>query len=101
MTMFSKISKVLPQSLTNISNERLTTLVKNGLVILSVLSVIIGYFVGVVSPDIFYAIIGGIITHFFNSSKMIDLEKKIKEKDNEIVALSLNGQEESKEKKNI
>jgi hypothetical protein len=51
--------------------------VKNGLVILSVGSIIVGFFQGIVSSEIFYATVGGIITHFYQSGKITDLKDKV------------------------
>lgn len=51
--------------------------VKNALVILSVGSIIIGFFQGLVSSEVFYTTIGGIITHFYQSGKINDLQTKV------------------------
>jgi hypothetical protein len=51
--------------------------VKNGLVILAVGSIVVGFFQGIVTSEIFYSTIGGIITHFYQSGKISSLQTEV------------------------
>ena len=51
--------------------------VKNILVVLAVGSIIAGFFIGHVSSEIFYTTVGGIISHFYQSGKINDLQNKV------------------------
>lgn len=51
--------------------------VKNGLAILAVGSIIVGFFQGIVTAEIFYSTIGGIITHFYQSNKISKLQNEV------------------------
>lgn len=61
---------------------------KNIVLILTILSIIVGFFTGVVSDNFFYATVGGIITHFYQSVKIVDLKKEVAEQSVKIQSLS-------------
>ena len=58
--------------------------VKSGLVILAVGSIIVGFFQGLVSSEIFYTTVGGIITHFYQSGKITELQDRVESQKMEI-----------------
>ena len=50
---------------------------QNILVIVTLVSIIAGFFLGKVVPEFFYATVGGIITHFYQGSKVDALKKTV------------------------
>lgn len=66
------------------------------LVIIAVLAVIIGFFMQLVPSEIFSAIIGMIITHYYQGNKVTELHNKVSNQEAEIQSLkSDNGQEKN------
>lgn len=61
--------------------------IKSLLAIITVLSVIIGFFCGLVSSEIFYTTVGSIITHFYQGTQVKKLSDKIKEQDVQLQSL--------------
>jgi hypothetical protein len=61
---------------------------KNIVLILTILSVVVGFFIGVVSDNFFYATVGGIIAHFYQSAKIVELKKEVAEQSVKIQSLS-------------
>jgi hypothetical protein len=61
------------------------------LAIVAVFAIIIGFFLGVVSSEIFSATIGGLIAQFYQAGKVADLSKKVETQEAEIQSLKSNG----------
>jgi len=61
--------------------------VKNLITIVAVVSIVIGFFIGKVSTEIFYATIGGIISHFYQETTIKKMSNKIKVQSEEIKIL--------------
>ena len=59
------------------------------LAIIAVVSVIAGFFMGIVSSDVFSATIGMIITHFYQGNKVTELKSKIETHEAEIQSLKV------------
>lgn len=64
-----------------------TEQIKSFLAVITVLSVIIGYFYGIVSSEIFYTTVGSIITHFYQGTKVKELSDKIEQQNIELQSL--------------
>ena len=59
------------------------------LAIIAVVSVIAGFFMGIVSSDVFSATIGMIITHFYQGNKVTQLKSQIETHEAEIQSLKV------------
>lgn len=64
-----------------------TSTTQNILVIVTLVAIIGGFFLGKVAPEFFYATVGGIITHFYQGSKVSALEKTVSEQSVRIQSL--------------
>lgn len=64
-----------------------TEQVKSFLAIITVLSVIIGFFCGVVGSEIFYTTVGSVVTHFYQGTKVKELSDKIQQQTVELQSL--------------
>ena len=71
----------------NFLNDINHTFVKNLITVVAVVSIVIGFFIGKVSPEIFYATIGGIISHFYQETTIKKMSKKMKAQSEEIKIL--------------
>lgn len=60
---------------------------KNLITVVAVVSIVIGFFIGKVSSEIFYATVGGIISHFYQGSTIKKMSKKITAQTEEIKSL--------------
>lgn len=60
---------------------------KNLLTIFVVSSVVIGYFFGVVNSEIFYTTVGSVLTHFYQGSKIKELNEKIEQQSVQLQSL--------------
>lgn len=61
------------------------------LAVVAVFAIIIGFFLGLVSSEIFSATIGGLIAQFYQAGKVADLSKKVESQEAEIQSLKHNG----------
>jgi len=61
--------------------------VKAFLAVFAVFSVIIGFFLHIVPSEIFFTIIGGLISQFYQSGKVTELTKKVETQEAEIQSL--------------
>jgi hypothetical protein len=61
---------------------------KSLLAIFVVLSVVIGYFFGSVNSEIFYTTVGSVIAHFYQGSKIKELNQKIEQQSIKIQSLT-------------
>lgn len=61
--------------------------IKALLAAITVLSVITGFFMGLVSSEIFYTTVGSVVTHFYQGTKVKELSEKIKDQDSQIQSL--------------
>jgi hypothetical protein len=57
------------------------------LTVIALLSIVIGFFMGKVSPEIFYATVGAILSHFYQDTTIKNLSSKIKAQSEEIKIL--------------
>jgi positive regulator of sigma E activity len=57
------------------------------LTIMAVSSIIIGYFFDKIASEIFYSTVGGIITHFYQESKVRKLEEQVEEQSVKLQAI--------------
>ena len=64
------------------------TTTKNIIALIVIISIIGGFFAGVISSEFFYATIGMIISHFYQKDKINELEKTITEQSSTIKTLS-------------
>jgi hypothetical protein len=67
--------------------------VKYILTIIAVSAVIVGYFFDKIASEIFYSTVGGIITHFYQESKVRKLEETVEEQS--VKLQSINGEEKN------
>jgi uncharacterized integral membrane protein len=65
--------------------------VKSILAIIAVLSVIVGFFMGLVPSEMFSAIIGGLITQFAQAGRITELSKQVVTQQAEIQSLKPHG----------
>jgi beta-lactamase regulating signal transducer with metallopeptidase domain len=71
--------------LNNISD----TAIKSIFAFIFIIGLIVGFFMKIVSPEIFVGIASSVITHYFNNEQNKTLQKQIDQKDNQIQALSI------------
>jgi positive regulator of sigma E activity len=67
--------------------------VKYILTIIAVSAVIVGYFFDKIASEIFYSTVGGIISHFYQESKVRKLEETVEEQS--VKLQSINGEEKN------
>lgn len=58
--------------------------VKYLLTTIAVSSIVVGFFLDKIASEVFYTTIGSIITHFYQNSKVEELNKKVQAQDIEI-----------------
>jgi hypothetical protein len=61
--------------------------VKYLLTTIAVSSIVVGFFLDKIASEVFYTTIGSIITHFYQNSKVEELNKKVQAQDIEIQSL--------------
>jgi len=61
--------------------------VKQLLTIICICAIIVGFFIGIVSSDVFYATMGIVITHFYQGNMVNKLNNRVKEQEAEIQSL--------------
>ncbi len=71
----------------NFLNNQSYNLVRYTFTLIALCSIIIGFFMGKVAPEIFYATVGGIISHFYQETTIKKLNSKVKAQNDEIKVL--------------